>query len=138
MANLDNKHLQPVAPCGINCSVCYAYLRNKNKCGGCWGPNKSKTKHCITCQIKNCEHLAATSSKFCYECGQFPCARVKQIDKRYRTKYKTGLIDNLRYIKEIGLEDFILKDKEKWKCSKCGGSICMHKGFCLSCGKSEE
>jgi hypothetical protein len=28
-----------------------------------------------------------------------------------------------------------LQDTEKWKCPQCGGSICMHRGFCLKCNQ---
>ena len=24
-----------IAPCGMNCGICYGYLREKNKCPGC-------------------------------------------------------------------------------------------------------
>jgi rubrerythrin len=26
-------------------------------------------------------------------------------------------------------------ETSKWTCSKCGGTICMHKGYCYTCGE---
>ncbi len=129
------KTKQIVAPCGINCSLCLAFQRDKNSCCGCWGPDDQKPLSCVHCIIKNCEYLAATQSKFCYECIKYPCARIKQLNKRYSTKYNVSIADNQQTIKNRGLEAFILQDTEKWKCPQCGGSICMHRGFCLKCNQ---
>lgn len=124
---------QSIAPCGINCEICLAYLREKNKCEGCLGSGDRKPKYCLVCSIKNCDNLAITNSKFCYDCSKFPCSRIKQLDKRYRTKYKMSVIDNLQLIKDYGLVNFIQLEKVKWECKTCGGTICVHRGYCLDC-----
>ncbi len=126
-----NKKL--IAPCGMNCGICLGYLRDKNKCYGCRGDNEHKPKHRTKCIIKNCELLAKTDSKFCYDCEKYPCARLKQLDKRYRTNYNMSMIENLEYIREYGLENFVCKENERWACNNCGGTICVHRGFCLYC-----
>lgn len=122
-----------IAPCGMNCGICLAYLRDKNICKGCWGDNKYKSKSCVQCIIKNCELLSGTKSKFCYDCEKYPCRRLKQLDKRYRTKYDMSMIENLENIKSKGLDTFIKKEKVRWACAKCGGTICVHRKCCLSC-----
>lgn len=122
-----------IAPCGMNCGICLAHLREKNICPGCRLIIKSKAKSRTNCIIRNCSLLAETDSKFCFDCTKFPCTRLKQLDKRYRTKYKMSMIENLGFIKSKGLENFIQKEKERWRCGNCGGSICVHRGFCLSC-----
>jgi hypothetical protein len=124
-----------LAPCGINCGTCRAYLRTRNKCSGCMSPGGSNISHCINCSIRNCELLKNTDSKFCFQCAQFPCPRIKHIDKRYRTKYKTGLIQNLRIIKEAGVEAYLLNEGNRWTCSSCGTALCVHQDNCLRCGK---
>jgi hypothetical protein len=43
------------------------------------------------------------------------------------------MIENLGVIKESGLEEFAQLDREKWKCPECGGTICVHRGYCLDC-----
>lgn len=124
---------QLIAPCGMNCGICLANLRDKNTCYGCWNEDENKRNHCSKCSIRNCELLEKTDSKFCYECTKFPCARLKQLDKRYRLQYKMSMIENLQYIMEFGLDNFEQKESVRWKCDTCGGMICVHRGFCLKC-----
>lgn len=121
-----------IAPCGMNCGICMAYLRDKNHCNGCWGDNTLKPNSCVKCIIKNCELLKETASKFCYECKKYPCTRLKNLDKRYRTKYHMSMLENLANIKRIGLDKFIKNEHKRWLCPKCGGTICVHRG-CLKC-----
>jgi hypothetical protein len=122
-----------IAPCGLNCGTCMAYLREKNKCLGCWVDFDSKRKTCLQCKIKNCDLLAKTNSKFCGECDVFPCERIKHIDKRYRTKYKTSLIQNLLSIKENGIDSFLKQEVKKWTCPNCGSTLSVHRNDCLFC-----
>jgi hypothetical protein len=122
-----------IAPCGMNCSTCLAYLRDKNQCKGCRIDSDYKSKHCDTCSIMNCGYLTKTDSGFCFTCEKFPCTRLKQLDKRYRIKYKTSLLGNLESIKNEGMEAFLQVEYEKWRCPDCGGTICIHRGFCLQC-----
>lgn len=124
-----------IAPCGINCGTCMANLRAKNKCFGCRVDFDSKRKTCNECKIKNCDLLAETSTKFCYECEKFPCDRMKHIDKRYLTKYRAGLIQNLVTIKEKGMENFLELEVIKWTCPNCGSATSVHRDKCPACGR---
>ena len=124
------------APCGMNCGTCIAYLRDKNKCFGCRIPPASKLKTRYLCKIKNCSFLEKTDSKFCYECEEFPCQRIKHIDKRYRTKYKTSFIENLLMIKNKGIIDFLVFETKRRTCPNCGSILSVHRDNCLTCGKN--
>ena len=132
MPNLTDQML--IAPCGINCRLCYAYVREKNHCPGCRGDDSLKMKSCLACKIKNCEIFSNGNYQYCFECDEFPCARVSHLDKRYRTKYGTSVIENLNTIKNYGVNDFVISDQVKWTCPECGGMLCMHKPECFSCG----
>lgn len=125
----------PVAPCGINCLYCRAYLRAKNKCPGCWGNDAGKPVTRLVCKIKTCHSLQNGGRKFCFECGQYPCAVLKHLHKRYRTRYNMSVIGNLENIKNAGIGEFLAAEKPKWTCSACGGTICVHKGRCINCGR---
>jgi len=92
-----------LAPCGINCGTCRAYQRNRNSCPGCRIGSEEKIPHCSKCSIRNCESLEKLTSGFCYECKNYPCQRLKNLDKRYRTKYRMSMLENLMFIKEKGL-----------------------------------
>ena len=122
-----------IAPCGMNCRLCYAYMRDTNTCPGCRNDSGGKSKSVLACRIKNCGGTANAGLKYCFDCGGFPCARLKHLDKRYRTKYGMSMIDNLESIRKFGIRHFIRAEKEKWKCPKCGEMLCVHKPKCLYC-----
>ena len=124
-----------IAPCGMNCGICMAYLRKERRCLGCYGEDASKSVTRIRCIIRNCETIKTSESGFCFECSKYPCKRLRQLDKRYRTKYSMSMIENLESIKNIGLVAFVEKEKERWRCPNCGGVICVHRGYCYACGE---
>ena len=127
-----------IAPCGMNCGICMAYLREKNKCPGCRDDNGNLPEYCRKCIIRNCERLKENNWKFCSnKCEKFPCLKLKNLDKRYRTKYNMSEIENLEYIKKNGIRKFVRNEKMRWSCSECGGTICVHKGYCYSCGEKK-
>lgn len=127
-----------IAPCGMNCSLCSAYQFgqkdinkrgfNRKYCPGCI----PRGQNCLH-MADQCELLKNGSVRFCFECPSFPCKRLKALDKRYRTKYHMSMIENLNFIKEHGIEDFLKQQEENWRCKKCGETICCHSGLCLSC-----
>ena len=123
-----------IAPCGLNCRLCHAYARDKNVCPGCRGEDTSKSKSCLACQIKNCEKMVKGKVEYCFDCDEFPCKRLAHLDKRYRIKYGTSVIDNLTNIQKIGIINLVKNENKKWTCPECGSMICMHKPQCLSCG----
>ena len=121
-----------IAPCGMNCGLCYAYQREKNKCSGC-RCDFNLPNSCQRCSIKNCDFLKENKSTYCYDCEKFPCLRLKQLDKRYKTKYHMSMIDNLNQIKEKGINYFLIKEEKKWKCSNCGYIIYVHHNLSKKC-----
>jgi hypothetical protein len=127
-----------IAPCGMNCRLCWGYVRDKNACPGCLrndGQESKKSQYRSTCKIRNCKEITQGKTKQCSEkCDKFPCARLKQLDQRYRTRYGMSMIENLQMIHAEGIRCFIRHEKEKWACPDCGDMICVHKPKCLSCG----
>jgi hypothetical protein len=119
-----------IASCGMNCGVCLHYLRERNKCPGCFSGRKVNHRP-IKCGIKLCKDRRG---EYCFNCDKFPCERLKRLDKRYRTKYNMSMIENLKFIKKNRINKFLGKEKKKWKCSRCGGMICCHNGICSRCG----
>lgn len=121
------------APCGMNCGICLAYLRDKNKCYGCNQNSKNKAAYCSKCIIKNCQLLKENNLKYCFQCEKYPCKRLKDLDKRYRTKYGMSMIENLNNIKINGIRKHIVQESLKWKCPSCFKTICVHRDICLNC-----
>jgi ribosomal protein S27AE len=121
-----------IAPCGINCGSCIAFLRQKNRCNGCRNVlPELKTR--VKCRIKNCEELKTSKSGFCYDCGNFPCKRLKDLDKRYRTKYNTFVINDLSMIRDKGIAQYLIFEATRRTCPKCGSILSLHRTNCLSC-----
>ncbi len=123
-----------IAPCGMNCGICTKYLREKNRCPGCREPNEKKPATRWVCKITNCDIFQKNNFEFCFECEKYPCVSLKQLDNRYRTKYCMSMIENLENVKQSGITEFFKIEKERWACSECGGTICVHKKACSSCG----
>lgn len=84
-----------IAPCGMNCNICYAHVRDKDRCTGCRENAASIFKYCAKCIIRNCEYFESGEERFCFSCPNYPCTRLKQLDKRYRNKYHMSMIENL-------------------------------------------
>jgi hypothetical protein len=124
-----------VAPCGINCGLCMVYVRDKKGCLGCRAGDEGKAKSCLACTIRNCEPIRSGELAFCgSDCGRFPCPRLKRLDARYREKYRTSMLENLRAIRDEGVEAFVAAEKVRWACPECGGLQCVHTPECVYCG----
>ncbi len=123
-----------IAPCGMNCGICIAYLREKNRCPGCRGNDLNKPITRTNCKIKNCSVYRRGDSKFCFQCGtSFPCNNLMRLDKRYRTNYRMSMRENLENIRKFGIRKFVRNEIVRWACPACSGSICVHNRKCYSC-----
>lgn len=127
-----------IAPCGMNCGICFAHLREKKRCSGCNYEGDHKPKHCEKCVIANCEYLPVTEPAFCYECEKYPCRRLKQLDQRYKKNYGMSMLDNLDYIKNGDLNQFLTVEHKRWSCKGCGARLSVHRDQCLNCGKERD
>ncbi len=127
-----------IAPCGMDCGICsgyLAYIHNIPK-------KRGKITHCRGCRARNkqcaflkrdCTLLRENRIDFCFECDTFPCDRLGRIDERYKTKYGMSFIENLKFIKDKGIDNFLIKQNRNYECSRCGDTICIHNNKCYSC-----
>lgn len=122
----------------MNCTVCSNYLSIKNYaknkgvrmpyCNGC----RPRNKNCSFVK-KRCPQISKGTITFCFECDSFPCATLKTLDSRYKTRYRMSMIKNWMFIKENGLEKFLESQEKNVECPNCGKSICCHNGICYNC-----
>ncbi len=110
-----------IAPCGMNCGICKAHLRQNNPCQGCNDAGLEKPKTRAQCQLRLCDKRKGT---FCYDCAEFPCERLRRLDNRYRTRYDMSEIENLTYIRDNGMKKFVEEEHRKWVFDK--GILCVH------------
>ena len=109
-----------IAPCGMNCGICIAFFgytmsgkKRKMKCIGC----KPSGKSCAHLK-KYCKKLTNKEIEYCYQCSDFPCKQLQNLDKRYRERFNMSMIDNLVYIKRKWNEKIPSKTRRKIQMSK--------------------
>ena len=126
-----------IAPCGMDCRLCRAYVRDKRACPGCRMPDDGFKSHaCVTCAIKNCDKFQKQGIRFCFSCDEFPCMTLRHLNERYKKNYGMSPIENLINIESLGIGPFVQLENKRWTCSKCSGMLCVHKAQCPSCGHS--
>lgn len=125
-----------LAPCGVNCLFCSAHLSKKNACPGCRVPEELITrKSCRNCKKKQC--VLDKGLQWCFQCSEFPCAKIVGLNKRYIKNYDINLIQNgLDANKDMDL--FLQTQKNIFTCKKCSGIIDQHYKKCSDCGRSFE
>ena len=110
-----------IAPCGMNCGVCKAHLRQQNPCHGCNDAEQNRPKSRAGCRLRICGKRAG---KFCGDCTEFPCERLKRLDRRYRTRYGMSQIENLERIRKDGINQFVEDERRRWMSDQ--GIFCVH------------
>ncbi|HXX54594.1 MAG TPA: DUF3795 domain-containing protein [Methanoregula sp.] len=128
-----------VAPCGINCAVCSAYLARQHDlrkhgirmpyCAGC----RARNKQCALLK-KRCARIGEGSLRFCSGCPDFPCRQLAGLDRRYRDRYGLSPLANLAVIRDNGTAAFMDREEARWRCPSCGGTVSCHHGTCFDCG----
>jgi hypothetical protein len=126
----------------MNCGVCMRYLATVSgsakqartvECKGC----RPMGKNCAFIK-KSCEWLREKKVNFCFECSVFPCRRLETLNRRYTSRYNTSLIDNLLQIRDVGVDRWLEKEAEKWRCLNCGGTVSIHNKKCYGCGAVQK
>ena len=130
-----------IAPCGLDCSICTRAQIGEAPCPGCNGPAENKPDFCANrCGIIFCGRRRESGYSFCDECPDYPCADVMEKENRYTSQYplRESPLENLRMIREKGMEAFLEQERRLWTCPDCGSPICVHTGLCSGCGAKIE
>ena len=126
-----------IAPCGLDCSLCGVAHAKEKPCLGCNVDSETKPAFCADwCRIVPCEKRVKNGWAYCDACPDYPCADMQERETRYTTQYplRESPMENLRLIRELGMEAFLERERRAWTCSKGGGPICVHSGLCRDCG----
>lgn len=123
-----------IAPCGMNCRLCYGFIRSNHPCKGCNAIDTNKSASCIDCDIISCEKRRQNGWQTCAFCEE-PCRRLKYLDKHYRAKYHMSMLENLAIIREQGMNFFLQQQEDKFQCPNCGGTVCVHQNTCPNCNQ---
>ena len=106
-------------------------MQLKKSYAGCLNSDQGKPEHCRKCKIKEC--IKDKRLTYCFECSDYPCKLIKNLEKSYNQRYQASLMENSEYVQQKGLEAFMEQQKEKYTCSKCGGIISIHDRECSEC-----
>jgi hypothetical protein len=119
MPDRINRNL--IAPCGMNCGICRAFLRQHNPCHGCNNAEQNKPKTRVHCRLRAC---IKRSGRLCCCCAVFPCDRLRRLDLQYRTRYGMSQIENLEFIRDNGIKRFLEQERKRWMGEV--GVFCVH------------
>lgn len=140
-----------VGACGLYCGACDHYLgfcdghknlleneKFKGKteeevlCRGCH--SDKRTPHCEACTMRICADKKGVT--VCSECNEYPCSELTEFYKKgdiwEKAAHRKSIMKNLNRIKEVGVENWLGEQEEKWKC-QCGRSYSFYEEECSDC-----
>ena len=106
----DKNEWNFVAPCGLYCEECTAFLNSE--CGGCRSNKGLSEKYNKYCKIYQCS--SDKNLKICVECKDFPC-KFLDFFKAETLESSSWFIDvwhNMKQVREIGLTEFLTKKRD--------------------------
>ncbi len=121
-----------LAPCGLNCLLCYRHL-GKNPCPGCRARLSQPDVYRRKCVMRACTQERGFFT--CAECADRPCKRMKAFSKRYRDGYSVDLGADAATLSRLGAEKFLRGQIAAHTCETCGHLIDLHFGLCSGCGR---
>ena len=143
-----------VGICGLYCGTCPNYLACREndaeqlerisqkygipaeeiRCDGCLSDR-------VMSFCKECPHgfRQCTSQHkvtWCFECSDFPCQRLKDFTDIHIVdgiSHHAKVIDDLQYMKEHGLEQWVEEQEKAGCCSQCGKRLYWFTRVCPDC-----
>jgi len=126
-----------LAPCGVFCAACPSFDKT---CNGCSSENKKqKRKSKWDCKIRKC-CFEEMNVEYCGYCSNFPCEKIKKLisshkgEKKFR--YRHEIPENMKKLRELGVDEFIKFKEEEYSCPHCKGIINFYHYKCSKCGKN--
>ena len=145
---------QLVGICGIYCGTCPMYLVpryhdlefiDKNsreyglpaeeiRCDGCLSDQLFPP--CRVCRHGFRQCAREKNATWCFQCQDFPCSRLQSfldIHVVDGISHHAKLIEELQYMKERGIEDWLEKQDREGRCPKCGRVPYWFDRKCTNC-----
>jgi len=148
----ETKHM--IGICGLYCGTCPNYLASREndveelrkiseskgipleevRCDGCLSGRVFKP--CIDCRHGFRRCAAEKKVTWCFECPDFPCQRLEIFRGAHIVNgisHHENVIENLRYMKEYGIERFVEEQEKKGQCPRCGKKLYWYLRECPNC-----
>jgi hypothetical protein len=143
-----------VGICGLYCGTCplhLAYQENDTeelekisqergipieeiRCDGCLSDRV--ISFCRDCRagFRRCAEEKGVT--WCFECPEFPCQRLRDFTNDHIVdgiSHHAHVIDDLRYMKEYGIEAWVGEQEKVGRCSQCGKRLYWYTRICPDC-----
>ncbi len=100
-------------------------------CDGCLSGGQIAA-HCQSCAIKACTVNKQNVIR-CSDCKELPCYRITNMINTgllHRAEY----MPNLEKIREMGVQEWVKYEEERWRCPRCGLPMSWYDAECAGCG----
>ncbi|MCE5254050.1 MAG: hypothetical protein LLG45_07595 [Actinomycetia bacterium] len=70
----------------------------------------------------------------CSDCDELPCHRITDMVDTgllHRAEY----LPNLEKMRQMGVEEWVKYEEERWRCSQCGVPLSWYDAKCVRCGE---
>lgn len=128
--------------CGLYCGACSSKLLHDKA----MGDNELKDfqveyqdSPCAGCASgvnPDCEFVICNQThgtQCCAFCAEFPCPMIIKFSQD-EWAHHIDVIDNLKRIKEIGIDAWLAEQKQQWSCPQCGSRTHWYQSKCCHCG----
>jgi len=101
-------------------------------CDGCLSGG-NLAGHCQNCAIRKCAESKQNDSR-CTTCEELPCYRITNLINMGNYLHRKEYLPNLKNIREMGAEEWVKKEQERWRCPQCGLPLSWYDAECAGCG----
>ena len=153
---MEGEHLAAV--CGLYCGACSLYRARRDDnpqrleelvktmserwqvkpeeidCDGCLAGGRLMP-YCRQCKMRLCAAEKPEVTR-CSDCTDFPCSLITDFNND-GMRHHAEVLDNLRRMREIGLEAWLKKEEERWRCPQCGTPVDWYAQTCFRCGTEQ-
>ena len=108
----NGKKHPTIGACGIDCGLCpLHHVTAGDGCGGCTAPSPSGARG-RWCAIARCA-VRDHGYETCAECSGYPCSLLSGWDEAESVVTHARTLDNLRTIRESGLDGFLEQQRKR-------------------------
>jgi hypothetical protein len=102
-------------------------------CDGCLSGGQIAF-HCQNCAIRKCAANKQNDSR-CSDCEELPCYRITNLINMGSYLHRKEYLPNLKKIREMGVQEWVKYEEERWRCPQCGLPMSWYDAECAGCGE---
>jgi hypothetical protein len=102
------------------------------QCDGCLSGGMLAA-HCQRCDIRLCAANKQNDSR-CSNCKELPCNRFTNLINMGDYLHRKEYLPNLKNMREMGVQEWVKKEEERWRCPQCGLPMSWYDTECIGCG----